>query len=438
MDEDELARELKGEVIAPAPEMYARDYGNLVRMTPRAVVIPETAADVQAVVSYARRNGLRVVSRGHACTGNGQALSDQIVLDSKRLNDFRSVSADVVAVGGGTRWGELQDRLVSLGYSNRVLTDRAAHTVGGTLSMGGYGQASSLLGGQVDQVVALDIVTGTGELIHATPDGPASDLFKYTLCGLGQTGIIVGAHLKVEPLRAFTVTLTRHLPGTTTITEINEIIREADPPWDTVQIGYSPQHGAWEILTGMFKEEEPERLEDGWTAVEHNYRRRYALMDAFLDGFAGAHITAGLASSRDEVSFLLGDWNVPAPNAEPFFEKLKKLFNDPRMSPGILGLVLRNARVAARLPLSPVPDADMVDSLSPVCIVPSSMVEDYKSRCEEAMDACLEAGGRVYIYGYYPRSMDFFKRNLGEETFATWLAVKEKFDPGNILGAVLF
>lgn len=432
---DDLANEVKGEVITPAPEMYARDYGNLVRMTPQAVVLPETTEDVQAVVTFARRKGLRVVSRGHACTANGQALSDQIVLDTRRLTDLRDVSGDVIAVGGGTRWGALQDRLVSMGLSNRVLTDVADHTVAGTLSLGGYGQTSSLLGGQVDQVVALDIVSGTGELIHATAEGPSSDLFKYTLCGLGQTGVIVGAHLRVEPLRAFSLMFTRRMPGSVSITEVNESIRTADPPWDTCFIAYSPYHGAWEVVTGFLKERPPERLEEGWTVVEHNYRRRYEMTDAFLAALVDAHINAGMVSTRDEVCFLLGDWNVPSAQAEPFFEKLKSLFNDPRVSPGLLGLVLRKPRPAARLPLSPVPDADMVDSLSPACIVPPSMVDDYKSRFDEAIEACLQAGGRVYLYGYYPKSRDFLRRQFGDATFDAWRAVKDRYDPGAILGA---
>ena len=66
------------------------------------------------------------------------------------------------------------------------------------------------------------------------------------------------------------------------------------------------------------------------------------------------------------------------------------------------------------------------------------MVDDYKGRFDEAIEACWQAGGKVYNYGYYPKAKEFFRRNLGDDTFTKWVAVKEQYDPGRILGAELF
>src|SRR4051812_16350297 len=114
---DDLAKEMVGRVLWPAPELYSRDYGNIERVVPEAVAQPEGAEDVQALISFARRKGLRVVSRGHACSSNGQALSDHIVLDTRELTSFKVIAEDVVEVGAGTRWGALQERLISMGLS---------------------------------------------------------------------------------------------------------------------------------------------------------------------------------------------------------------------------------------------------------------------------------------------------------------------------------
>lgn len=435
---DELVRRLQGEVLTPVPQMYWRDYGNAQRITPRAVVRPESAEDVQTVVAFARAKGLRVVSRGHACTSNGQALSDQIILDTSRLTAFRVISDGLIYVGGGNAWGPLQDRLVSMGLSNRVLTDYAPQTVGGTLSVGGYGQTSTLLGGQVDQVVALDVVTGAGELIHATAEGEHSDLFNYTLCGLGQTGVIVGAELKVRRNRPYSLLNTRRFPDTHTIAQINDLYLSADPPWETGYFMRSLYPAGWELCAGLDTEEPPSHLEEGWTVVENNYRERRKLPDMIAEGFVGAQIKAGLLTHSADACFLLGDWIVPTSEAPGFIEKLGSLFNDPRFSPGVLGLILRNARAAARLPLSPVPDVDTVNVVTPWCIVPPSHLDDYQRRMDEGADACLQAGGRVYLYGQYPKDKDFLRRQFGSATFDAWVAAKDRYDPGKILGPQLF
>lgn len=435
---DDLVRAMKGEVLTSAPEMYARDYGNVVTVTPRAVALPESPEDVQALIAYARKSGMRVVSRGHACTGNGQALSDQIVLDTSKLTSFRAVSDGVVSAGAGWAWGSLQDHLVSMGLSTRVLTDYAQHTVGGTLAVGGYGQTSTLLNGQVDQVVALDVVTGTGELVHATPDGPNADLFNYTLCGLGQTGVIVSADVKVRQYRPFSLLNLKQVPGIGNIGDVNKLIQSADPPWETASVYYNWMTSSWEVLVGFEKEQRPERVDEGWTVVEHNYKERAKLPGMLADMYVDADMKAGVIADRSELCFLIGDWNVPGEKAPEFAEKLNTLFNDPRFSPGLIGLIFRNAREGARLPLAPMPDADLVNLLTPWCIVPRSMVDDYKRRFDEAIEACLGLGGRVYLYGYYPGSRDFYKRQFGEATFDAWVRAKDRYDPGKILGPQLF
>lgn len=435
---DELRKAIKGTIVTPAPASYARDYGNFIERTPLFVAQPESAEDVQAIVSYAQRTGARVVPRGHACTGFGQALSDQILLDMKGVTDFRIVSADTIYVGGGNMWGPLQDKLVSMGLSNRVLTDLGEHTIGGTLSVGGYGQSSALLGGQVDHVVSLDIVTGTGELIHATPNGPHADLFHYTLCGLGQTGIIVGAELKVEPLRAFTVQKVVPIPAGQGISEINDMVASANPSWEIVFAARGLDTGQWALTLGYYREAAPDNLGEGWAIIENNYKERFKFPDMLMGMFADVQQKMGLIQSPLDICPLLGDWHVPSPAAPAFCEKLNELFNDPRICPGHFGLVFKNARAAARLPLAPFPQADMVNSFTPLCYVPRSMLNEYQTRYEQAIDACLQANGRIYLYGYYPRTKGFFQRQFGEATFNQWQSVKQQYNASGIVGAELW
>jgi cytokinin dehydrogenase len=78
------------------------------------------------------------------------------------------------------------------------MVDAMMLTVGGTLSVGGSGEMGYRFGTQVDQVVELDVVTGAGELLTCSPE-LNSELFKMTLAGLGQCGIIVRARLRLVP-----------------------------------------------------------------------------------------------------------------------------------------------------------------------------------------------------------------------------------------------
>lgn len=435
---DELARALKGRVLSPAPEMYSRDYGNIVRVTPRAVARPEGPEDVQALVAFARARGSRVVARGHACSGYGQALSDQIVLDSGALTSFSVAEEGVVAVGGGTRWGALQERLITMGLSSRVLTDGSEHTVGGTLSVGGYGQRSTLLGGQIDQVVALDIVTGAGDRVRATPDGPHADLFGFTLAGLGQLGVIVGADLRVEPLRAYSILSARSFPSDARLGEVTRSILSADPPWENCFIGYTAEARSFEVVVGHDAARLPEHVDPGAMIVEHNYRQRYKLTSAFIRQRAHEQIAAGLLEREGDARYLIGDLNVPTPRAEAFFEEVRSIFDEPRFCPGLFGTVYQRAREASRLPLAPIPQVDVVSSVSAPCVLPASKVSDYRARYERAIDACHRAGGRVYLYGYHPRERAFFERQLGGATMDAWMAAKARYDPAGIMGPSLF
>src|SRR5262249_46854932 len=78
-------------------------------------------------------------------------------------------------------------------------------SVGGTLSVGGSGESGFRFGAQVDQVVALDVVTGAGEMVSCSADH-APELFHMMLAGLGQCGIIVRARLKLAPAEQFLAT----------------------------------------------------------------------------------------------------------------------------------------------------------------------------------------------------------------------------------------
>ena len=184
----------------------ATDYGGAVRRMPRAMVRARTAEDIVRVVAYANGRHIKVAMRGQGHSLSGQALiEDGIVINSSALNAVESTSDDTLDAEAGALWGDVAKAALARGRLPPVMPDAMMLSVGGTLSVGGMGETGFRCGAQVDHVLALDVVTGTGQLVTCSASHEA-ELFHMTLGGLGQCGIIVRARLGLAPAAAFVVT----------------------------------------------------------------------------------------------------------------------------------------------------------------------------------------------------------------------------------------
>ncbi|MEM9454119.1 MAG: FAD-binding oxidoreductase [Myxococcota bacterium] len=497
----ELSKRIRGAVIESPPDVYATDYGGIDRVNPRLVVVAEDIADVQHTVAYARRQGLRVAVRGHGCSSTGLCLSDGVVLDMTALRRFTLGSSDTVCADAGVRWTPLQEELIERGRSCIVLGDSPAATVGGFLSVGGFGSSSVICGPAINHVTGLDIVDGKGELVHAAPGGEHDQLFHYALAGLGQTGIIVRAHFRVREHKPYWAMRARSFPEHTTVDQINAFLAQARPfehcvvtfdirvrkwqllwasehaqrpntqgaPWLAAAvfglahraipaIGYpaiagetiAQTRGLQRMLQGSvagseqrekmmhYFEDALERAPRG-IALQCAHRFMNQSAEAVVQSNIEASIRAGRVTEGSQLRNIWNDFMMPSDRAEEFFRMFRKLFDDPVSTRGYFGMLLFNdGGEHSRLPLSPVPDAPMVNAISNYQMVPPSMVDDQHRRLDEAREACLEAGGRVYLYGYHPKELGFYRRQFGEEVVARWQQTKERYDPGNILGAPIF
>jgi FAD/FMN-containing dehydrogenase len=176
---------------------YANDYGQIVHEQPRAVLRPESAEDIARTVAFARRSGLKIVARGAGHQPFGQAqVDDGIVIDMRSLQHVRTLSADSVEVDAGASWRTVLQATLSKDLAPPVLTKFLDLTVGGTLSIGGVGVASLRHGAQVDQVLALQVVTGQGDVLECSA-AQRRDLFEAALAGQGQCAIITRTTLRL-------------------------------------------------------------------------------------------------------------------------------------------------------------------------------------------------------------------------------------------------
>lgn len=205
-----LQEKIEGDVYTPdhMRDAHRTNYGHIFHSTPRFLVLPKSADDVAAAISFARENGLSVSTRGAAHSQSRLGISDGgILLDMKSLSRILSVDAEVetVDVEAGVVWRDLVHHLVRWDLQPRVLTNNLGVTVGGTLSMAGIGISSFKYGSQGDNVVEMDVVTGTGEIVTCGPERHG-DLFWAVIAGLGQCGIITRARLSLRRVKEMTRT----------------------------------------------------------------------------------------------------------------------------------------------------------------------------------------------------------------------------------------
>ena len=176
----------------------AEDFGHIVHRMPAAVLRPGSTEDIVALVRFAHAHGPRVSMRGQAHSAFGQAQAEGgVVIDSRSLQRIHSISSQAAVVDAGVCWSDLLRATLAHGLAPRVLTGFLGLSVGGTLCVGGVGGATHRYGFQVDNVLALEVVTGRGERLECSAH-EHPELFHSVLGGLGQFALITRATVRLQ------------------------------------------------------------------------------------------------------------------------------------------------------------------------------------------------------------------------------------------------
>jgi FAD/FMN-containing dehydrogenase len=199
-----LRAAVRGQVLAPGDGGY--DAARVVfnkrfdGLRPPAVVRARDAADVRAVVDWARRYDVALVSRSGGHAYNGASTSeDAVVVDVGRL-DGVALSGGVATIGPGARnidvYAALARRGVTVPSGSCPMVG-----AGGLITGGGMGLAGRELGLALDRVASFDVVTADGRLqtVDAT-HGP--DLFWALRGGGGSFGIVTAIRLRPRQVRS--------------------------------------------------------------------------------------------------------------------------------------------------------------------------------------------------------------------------------------------
>jgi len=182
------------------PTRRWRSWSGLVEIVPTTVHAPATPADVVHAVREAITAGRRIkmVGSGHSFTD--VALADDVMLDPAALSGIVAIDRDAhtVTALAGTRLRDLNAALTAAGLSLHNMGDIDAQTIAGAISTGTHG-TGGIWSSLSAQVVGLELVTGTGELLRCTPEQHPEVLASARL-GLGALGIITAVTLRVEPV----------------------------------------------------------------------------------------------------------------------------------------------------------------------------------------------------------------------------------------------
>jgi glycolate oxidase len=174
------------------------------KAVPGAVVLPTSAAQVQAVVRLCHREEMPFVARGHGTGLSGGALpvAGGLVIGLGRLN--RVLDIDLpnrrVTVEPGVTNLEITRRVAPHGYYYAPdPSSQQVCSIGGNVAENSGGAHCLKYGFTVHHVLALDFVLPDGELVHLDgandPTGP--DLLGLVIGSEGTLGIVTRAVVRI-------------------------------------------------------------------------------------------------------------------------------------------------------------------------------------------------------------------------------------------------
>ncbi len=216
-DAEQLRGMFHGSVALPGDADYdeARSVWNgMIDRRPLAVVRVADLDDLRAGIALARDNALPLAIRGggHNVAGNA-TVDDGIVLDLGALSSIEVDPATQTArVGPGARLNDVDRATEPFGLAVPIGVVSMTGIAGLTLG-GGMGWLARKHGLSIDNLIAVDLMTASGDMVHAS-ESENADLLWGVKGGGGNFGVVTSFTFRAHPLTqdVFTGTFVYNLP----------------------------------------------------------------------------------------------------------------------------------------------------------------------------------------------------------------------------------
>jgi glycolate oxidase len=177
------------------------------RQLPMVVVLPETEAQVQAVLRTCRRLTVPVVARGAGTGLSGGAMphGQGVLLGLAKLNGILKLDpkARIAVVQPGVRNAAISQAAAPHGlYYAPDPSSQIACTIGGNVAENAGGVHCLKYGLTVHNVLRLRLVTMDGEVLDLGsegPDAPGLDLLALAIGSEGMLGVVTEVTVKLIP-----------------------------------------------------------------------------------------------------------------------------------------------------------------------------------------------------------------------------------------------
>ena len=198
-----LRSAFEGQIVRPDDPEYdtARQVWNaMIDRRPALVVRPIGSQDVAAAIVFAREEGLEIAVKGggHSVSGHGTA-DDGLMIDLGRMRGVRvDAATSRVWVQGGALLVDVDREASAHGLA--VPAGIAWDTgVGGLTLGGGYGWLSRLYGLTSDNLLSVELVTASGDVLRVSDETDA-ELMWGLRGGGGNFGVVTWFEFQAHPV----------------------------------------------------------------------------------------------------------------------------------------------------------------------------------------------------------------------------------------------
>jgi FAD/FMN-containing dehydrogenase len=240
-----------GADVVTLPEQFGTrqvvDWSGLPGATPRAIIRPRNTEEVAAALSICNQYRQPVVTQGGltGLVGGANLRDGELALSLERMNHIVEIdrTSGTMTVEAGTPLQVVQEAALNAGlYFPLDLGARGSCTIGGNLATNAGGNRVIKYGMMRDQVLGLEAVLASGEVIGALhkmiKNNSGYDLRNLLIGSEGTLGVITRAVLRLRPRPRAVATAWCALPSYSAVTKLLE----------EAQAGLSAGVSAFEVM----------------------------------------------------------------------------------------------------------------------------------------------------------------------------------------------